>query len=161
MANVSGNKPQDHQQETDTSIEVNVPIGVAYNQWTQFEEYPQFMGGVESVQQLEDDLVHWKVSVAGHTVEYDAKIVEQVPDSRIEWASVSGRDTGGHVTFDRLAPDRTRVTLHLRYSPEGLLEKVGELVNVVGMQAKADLARFKTFIESRGRETGQWRGVIE
>jgi uncharacterized membrane protein len=146
---------------TGTSIEVDVPVRVAYNQWTQFEEFPKFMGGVQSVKQLDDDLVHFTVSVAGHTVEYDAQITEQVPDRRIVWESVDGRETGGNVTFQSLGPNRTKVTLSVCYEPKGVLEKIGDLVNVVGLQAKTDLARFKTFIEARGRETGEWRGVIQ
>ncbi len=147
--------------KTSTSIEVNVPLTVAYNQWTQFEEYPQFMSAVQSVEQIKDDLVHWKVSIAGHTVEYDAQILEQVPDSRIVWQSVNGRETGGAVSFERVADGVTKVTLQLTYAPEGPLEKLGDLVDVVGRQAKADLAKFKTFIEARGYPTGQWRGEIE
>jgi uncharacterized membrane protein len=143
------------------SIEVECPIRTVYNQWTQFESFPKFMHGVERVDQKKDDLVHFVVRIAGHRMEYDAEIVAQKPDRCIEWRSTTGRETGGVVSFERVDDKHTRVTLRLNYDPEGVLEKVGDLANVVGMQAKNDLTRFKEFIESSQHEEGAWRGKIE
>jgi uncharacterized membrane protein len=141
-------------------VVVDVPVRTAYNQWTQFEDFPKFMGGVEQVVQRGDDQVHFKINVGGHIVEYDARILEQVPDTRIVWQSTSGKETGGIVNFESLGHDRTRVTLTLGYAPEGALEKVGDLLNIVSLQTRRDLANFKKFIESQGAETGAWRGSI-
>ncbi|MEZ4240943.1 MAG: SRPBCC family protein, partial [Myxococcota bacterium] len=113
------------------SIIVDVPIRKAYNQWTQFETFPQFMGGVERVRQMGPDRVHFLVNVAGRRVEYDAKIVEQEPDDRIVWRSVTGKKTGGMVTFRPVDHTRTEVTLDLMYEPEGVLENVGDLLGLV------------------------------
>jgi uncharacterized membrane protein len=142
------------------SIVVEVPITKAYNQWTQFEEFPRFMGGVESVTQKGPDMVHWRVNVAGRTVEYDARIVEQEPDRRIVWRSVAGKKTGGMVDFEAIGPNRTRVTLDLMYEPEGVLENVGDLLGFVSRRTQQDLQNFKDFIEGREVETGAWRGEI-
>jgi len=143
------------------SIDVEAPIRTVYNQWTQFESFPKFMHAVQQVEQKRDDLVHFTVSIGGHKVEYDAEITRQDPDRRVEWHSLAGRDTGGVVTFDPIDAQHTRVALYLEYAPEGPLEHVADLVNVVGMQAKKDLKRFKAFIEERGREEGAWRGKID
>jgi len=141
-------------------IVVDVPIRTAYNQWTQFEEFPRFMNSVKSVTQHGPDSVHFVIKLAGHEVEYEAKILEQLPDKRIVWESVNGKDTGGIVRFEPISPNRTRVFLTLGYQPEGPLEKVGDLVGIVGMETDRALAGFKRFIESRGTETGSWRGAI-
>ncbi|HTO55822.1 MAG TPA: SRPBCC family protein [Myxococcota bacterium] len=142
------------------TIDVDVPLSTAYNQWTQFEEFPRFMEGVESVRQLDDTRLFWKADVGGKTVEWQAKITEQVPDIRVAWRSVSGAKNAGAVTFDRLDDRRTRITLELEYEPEGFVENVGDFLGVVSRRAKGDLARFKDFIEKRGHETGAWRGRI-
>jgi uncharacterized membrane protein len=143
------------------SIVVNVPVRVAYNQWTQFEEFPRFMEGVESVRQLDDKRLHWRATVAGKVKEWDAEISEQRPDERIAWTSRSGARNAGVVTFHRLDDDRTKLMLQLDYEPEGAVESVGDAVGVVSGRVAADLNRFKEFIESRNRETGAWRGEID
>jgi uncharacterized membrane protein len=142
------------------TIDVDVPLSTAYNQWTQFEEFPRFMEGVESVRQLDDTRLFWKAEIGGKTVEWQAKITEQVPDIRVAWRSVSGARNAGAVTFDRLDDRRTRISLELEYEPAGFVENVGDFLGVVSHRAKADLARFKEFIEKRGHETGAWRGRI-
>ncbi len=143
------------------SIDVNVPISTAYNQWTQFEEFPHFMEGVKSVRQLDDKRLHWKTQVAGKEMDFDAIIDQQVPDQRIAWHSTIGPKQGGVVTFHRLGDDKTRIMLQMEYDPQGFVEKTGDLVGVVSMRIKGDLDRFKIFIEKRGSETGGWRGEVQ
>jgi uncharacterized membrane protein len=143
------------------SIEVDVPVRTAYNQWTQFEEFPRFMEGVESVRQLDDKRLHWRANIGGKTKEWDAEITEQRPDERIAWTSRGGAHNAGVATFHRLSDNRTKVMLQLEYDPEGVVENVGDAVGVVSMRVKSDLGRFKEFVESRGRETGAWRGEID
>ena len=143
------------------SVEVEVPVRTAYDQWTQFEEFPNFMEGVEEVKQLDDVTLHWKASVAGQTREWDAKITEQVPDQRIAWTNIDGASNAGVVTFHRLDDNRSKVMLQLEFEPEGLVEKAGDALGVVKARTKGDLERFKAFIESRGRETGAWRGEVQ
>jgi uncharacterized membrane protein len=142
------------------SIDVEVPVRVAYNQWTQFEDFPKFMEGVKSVRQLDDRRLHWHAEVAGRDKEWDAEITEQHPDERIAWRSTGGAANAGVVTFHRLDDARTRVMLQLDYEPEGVTESVGDALGVVSARVKGDLTRFKDFVESRGRETGAWRGDI-
>ena len=144
----------------DESIEVEVPVSTAYNQWTQFEDFPTFMGGVEEIRQLSDTLTHWKTSIGGVEREFDAQIVEQTPDTRVAWQSVDGTTHVGQVSFEPLGPTQTRVHVHTTWEPEGLVEKAGAAVGVDDRQVKADLRRFKEFIESRGVETGAWRGEV-
>jgi uncharacterized membrane protein len=143
------------------SIEVEVPLSTAYNQWTQFEEFPQFMEGVEKVIQLEDDRLHWAAEVGGQRREWEAKITEQRPDERVAWTSTEGAKNAGVVTFHRIDDDTTRVMLQLEFEPEGLAEKAGDALGVLKRRAKGDLERFKEMIEARGRETGAWRGEID
>jgi uncharacterized membrane protein len=143
------------------SIEVDVPVRAAYNQWTQFEEFPRFMQGVESVQQLDDKRLHWRANIAGKAKEWDAEITEQRPDERIAWTSRSGPWNAGVVTFHRLNDTRTKVMLQLDYDPEGVVENLGDAIGVVSGRVKGDMERFKEFIERRGRETGAWRGEIK
>lgn len=142
------------------SIEVNVPVHTAYNQWTQFEEFPRFMDGVEEVKQLNDKGLYWRARVGGKVQEWDAKITEQVPDQRIAWHSVTGDENAGLVTFHSVDPTMTRVVLRLDYTPVGALEHLGDALGVLDRQVEGDLKRFKDFIESRGAETGGWRGTI-
>jgi uncharacterized membrane protein len=142
------------------SIDVNVPVSTAYNQWTQFEDFPKFMDGVEEVRQLDDTHLHWRAKVAGKEEEWDAEITEQIPDKRIAWRSISGVPNAGVVTFHKISDDKTRVTLQMDYTPQSVDEKVGDAVGLVKMQAKESLKRFKEFIESRGKETGAWRGSV-
>jgi uncharacterized membrane protein len=142
------------------SIEVNVPVRTAYNQWTQFEEFPRFMEGVKEVTQLDDTRLHWKAAIAGQDKEWDAEITEQTPDQRIAWTSRGGAINGGVVTFHRLSDARSKVMLQLEYAPQGVVESVGDALGVVSLRVQGDLERFKEFIEKRGRETGAWRGQV-
>jgi uncharacterized membrane protein len=134
---------------------------VAYNQWTQFEEFPKFMDGVQAVRQIDDKHLHWRAEIGGKEEEWDAEITEQIPDRRIAWRSTSGTPNAGVVTFQSSAPDRTQVTLQMDYEPQRLSEKVGDALGVMDRRVEDDLDRFKDFIESRGRPTGGWRGTIE
>ena len=143
------------------SIEVKVPVSTAYNQWTQFEEFPRFMEGVEKVIQQDDTRLHWVVEIAGQTREYDATITEQTPDQRIAWRADGEATNAGVVTFHRISDDTTRIMLQLEYEPDGVIEKAGDIVGIVKGRVKGDLKRFKDFIESRGSETGAWRGEVE
>lgn len=142
------------------SIEVNVPVDTAYNQWTQFESFPHFMEGVKQVQQLDAKRLHWRASVGGKEEEWDAVIEEQVPDQRIAWRSTTGAENSGVVSFVPLGSDSTRVTLQMGYQPEGLVEKAGDALGMAGRRVDGDLKRFKEFVESRGGESGAWRGEI-
>lgn len=146
--------------KVDKSILVNVPISIAYNQWTQFEAFPQFMSGVKSVTQLDDEHLTWVAEIAGVRRQWDATILEQVPDKKVSWAATEGATNAGSVTFDDVGGGQTQVRLVLEYEPEGLVEKIGDKLNVVENQAKGDLDRFKAFVESEGYATGAWRGSV-
>ena len=143
------------------SIDVEVPVSTAYNQWTQFEEFPRFMEGVKSVTQIDDTHVHWVAEVAGKEKEWDAEITEQHPDERVAWRATSGAENAGVVTFHHLNERTTRVTLQLDAEPEGPVETVGTALGFLQRRVKGDLERFKEFIEGRGRESGSWRGEVE
>lgn len=140
------------------SIEVNAPLRTVYNQWTQFEEFPRFMQGVKEVRQLDDTHLHWCAKVGGKEVEWDAEIVEQVPDEKISWRSMSGKGNAGIVRFDKVDDTHTRVHLSMEIEPQTVVEKIGSAVGVPSHRVEEDLERFKEFIESRGVETGGWRG---
>jgi uncharacterized membrane protein len=141
------------------SIEVDVPVRVAYDQWTQFEEFPRFMGGVESVKQIDDKRLHWKAEAAGKVQEWDAEITEQVPDQRVAWRSIDGKTNSGQVTFQPADGGKTEVTVELGWEPEGLKEKIGGALGFDDRQVKQDLERFEHVLDERGgRETGAWRG---
>ena len=143
------------------SIEVAVPVRTAYDQWTQFEEFPRFMGGVQEVRQVGDALTHWVAEIAGVRREWDAAILEQVPDEKVAWAATSGATNAGAVYFTAVGEACTRVRLTLDYEPEGVVERIGDILDVIDRQAVADLDRFKEFIEQAGAATGTWRGTIE
>jgi uncharacterized membrane protein len=143
------------------SIDVNVPVHVAYNQWTQFEEFPRFMEGVEEIRQLDDKRLHWRANIGGKEKEWDAVITEQIPDQRIAWKNTTGAQNAGVVTFHHISDKTTRVMLQLEYDPEGIIENVGDTIGVVSSRVKGDLERFKEYIERRGSETGAWRGKVE
>jgi uncharacterized membrane protein len=143
------------------SIDVEVPITTAYNQWTQFEEFPMFMEGVDRVEQLDDAHLHWMVSFGGRRHEFDAEIIEQRPDVQIAWRTTAGKQQDGNVTFHRLAEERTRITVQMEWKPEGLYEQLGRLLGVAERRVKGDLQRFKQLIESRGLESGGWRGEVD
>lgn len=142
------------------SIELNVPVRTAYNQWTQFEDFPRFMEGVEQVRQIDDKHLHWKASIAGKQEEWDAEITEQVPDQRIVWKSQRGAKNGGMLTFSSIANNKSKINLRVEYEPQGAVEKTGDVVGVISQRVEGDLKRFKEFIESRGEETGAWRGTV-
>jgi len=143
------------------SVEVEVPVSTAYNQWTQFESFPEFMEGVEQITQVNDVRTHWKTKIAGVEREFDAEIVEQHPDERIAWRSLEGPQQAGVVTFHRLGEGRSKVMLQMDFEPEGLLEKAGDTIGIVESRVSGDLERFKRFIESRGQESGSWRGDVD
>jgi uncharacterized membrane protein len=143
------------------AVEVEVPVRTAYNQWTQFEDFPQFMEGVKEVRQLDETHLHWTVEVAGRTREWDAEVTEQVPDERVAWRSQAGAENAGVVTFHKLEEGRSRVTVQIEAEPDGPIEAVGDALGLLERRVKGDLGRFKKFIESRGAETGAWRGEVE
>ena len=147
--------------KVETSIEVNVPVDTAYNQWTQFEEFPRFMEGVEEVRQLDDTRLHWTAEVGGKKHEWDAEIVEQRPDERVAWKSTDGKTNAGVVTFHRLDENRSKVMVQIDWEPEGMVEELGAKVGADESRVRGDLERFKALVESRGAETGAWRGEVE
>ncbi len=142
------------------SVDVEVPISVVYNQWTQFESFPEFMNGVERIIQTDDRHSHWVTKIGGADREFDTEITEQHPEERVAWKSTDGTTHAGVITFHRLSEQSTRVTAQIDWQPEGLVEKAGAVLGVDDHQVKADLKRFKKFIESRGQETGGWRGDV-
>lgn len=142
------------------TIEVNAPVSTVYNQWTQFEDFPQFMASVHEIRQLDDKHLHWKANVAGEEKEWDVEITEQIPDKRIAWRSTSGVPNGGVVTFHKISDNLTRVALQMDYQPEGPLEKLGDAFGAVRLETRGNLQKFKDMLEKRGRETGAWRGSI-
>jgi uncharacterized membrane protein len=142
------------------SIEVAVPVRTAYNQWTQFEEFPRFMEGVEEIRQLDDTHVHWVASFGGTRHEWDAEITEQHADERIAWRNVDGKDNAGVVTFHRIGDGETRIMVQMDWVPEGVKEKLGDLLGAADRRVRSDLERFKELIEERGRESGAWRGDV-
>lgn len=141
-------------------ILVNVPVSTAYNQWTQFEDFPHFMGGVKKVTQLSDDRLEWVAEIAGVKRKWEAKILEQVPDRKVAWAATEGATNAGSVEFEDVGGGQTSIRLFIDYEPEGLVEKVGDKLHVVDHQAEADLKRFKAFIEAEEYASGAWRGSV-
>src|SRR5262245_31567403 len=142
------------------SIDVNVPVHTAYNQWTQFEEFPRFMEGVREVKQLDDKHLHWCTNIGGKEKEWEAEITEQIPDKRIAWHNTGGTTNAGVVTFHHVDDQRTRVMVQIDYDPEGFVENVGDLFGATAHRVEGDLERFKEFVERCGQETGAWRGEI-
>lgn len=142
------------------SIDVDLRISTVYNQWTQFEDFPEFMDGVEKVTQRDDTHLHWVAEIGGVRREWEAEITEQEPDQRIAWTSREGIFNSGVVTFDRLDGDSARVTLQMQFEPETFAERAGDALGIVQRQVEGDLKRFKEFIEARGEETGAWRGRV-
>ena len=147
--------------EVEAWCEVEVPVRTAYDQWTQFEEFPRFMASVQQVRQLDDVHLHWDATVAGKPKAWDAEITEQIPDQRIAWRSTSGALNMGVVTFDKRGEDRTRVTLRMVYGPESLDEKIGDALGAVRLEAERNLRNFKDLVEGRGSEAGGWRGTVQ
>ena len=145
----------------ESTIDVNVPVRVAYDQWTQFEEFPRFMDAVESVKQLDDTHLHWVAKIGGIRKEWDAEITQQEPDQRVAWTSTSGADNAGSVDFHRIDDNKTLITLTMDIDPEGVLENVGDAVGVPDRQVEGDLKRFKEFIETQAVPSGAWRGTVK
>lgn len=143
------------------SVDVDVPVRAAYNQWTKFELFPRFMGAVERIDQVSDTRTHWVTKIAGVEREFDAEITEQHPDERIAWKTVDGPTQAGVVTFHRIDDNHSRVSLQLDFDPEGFAEKAGSALGVVDGQIKSDLKSFKSFIESEGSGVGGWRGDVQ
>ena len=141
-------------------VVVNVPIRVAYDQWTQFESFPQFMEGVKEVVQLDEKTLRWHASIAGKDEEWEAEITDQVPDKHIAWRSTTGAPNAGSVIFEPKAPDQTRVSLEISYEPRDTAEKVGDALGVLERRVDGDVKRFKSFIEKQQAPTGAWRGEI-
>jgi len=142
------------------TIVVNCPVRTVYNQWTQFEEFPRFMEGVQEVHQHGDKRLHWRAEIAGKVKEWEAEIFDQTPDQRIAWRSIDGHKNSGRVDFMPMGPNETEVRLTLHYGPEGALENLGDALGVVSRRVEEDLERFKKYIEMRGFESGAWRGEI-
>ncbi|MDQ6918925.1 MAG: SRPBCC family protein [Candidatus Dormibacteraeota bacterium] len=146
--------------EVTKSIEVPVDVTTAYNQWTQFESFPQFMEGVQEIRQIDEKHLHWKAEIGGKVEEWDAEITEQIPDDRIAWRATNGAPNAGVVTFHHIAENESRVTLQLEYAPQGLAEKVGEALGFMDRQVQKDLERFRDLLTTRGAATGGYRGEI-
>jgi carbon monoxide dehydrogenase subunit G len=146
--------------KVEQSIQVDVPVSTAYGQWTQFEDFPHFMGGVKEVRQLDDRRLHWVAEIAGVRREWEASVLEQVPDSKVAWAATSGATNAGAVRFEPAGAGSTIVHLTLEYEPEGVVEQAGDKLGIVQRQVKSDLERFKKLIEDQGYASGAWRGSI-
>ena len=142
------------------SIDLEVPVRAAYDQWTQFEDFPKFMKGVEEIRQLDDRHLHWVAELGGTRHEWDAEITEQLPDERVAWRNTDGKDNAGVVTFHKLSDDRSKVMVQMDYVPEGIKEKVGSALGFDERGVKGDLERFKDLIEKHGSESGAWRGEV-
>ena len=143
------------------SIDLDVPVRVAYDQWTQFASFPMFMEGVKEVHQVDDTHLHWKAEIGGKAVEWDAVIAEQVPDQRIAWRNTDGATNAGVVTFQQIGEAQCRVMLQMETEPHGLVETVGDALGFLGHQVEGDLKRFKEMVEGRGAATGAWRGSVD
>ena len=143
------------------TIEVNVPVSTAYNQWTQFEEFPKFMEGVESVKQIDDTHLRWVAEIGSKRHEWEAEITEQKPDQKIAWRSVQGHGNSGTVTFEPISEIQTRITVVMEHETEGMVESLGSALGSDSRRVQGDLERFKELVESRGTETGAWRGEVE
>ena len=147
--------------QIEQSIDVNVPVSTAYNQWTQFEEFPRFMEDISEVRQLDDTHLHWTAEIGGKIVEWDAEITEQTPDERVAWKSTDGKRNAGVVTFHRLSDTSCKVMAQIEYETEGIVEKIGSALGADERRVKADLDSFKAMIERSGHATGAWRGEVD
>lgn len=143
------------------SIDIDVPVRTAYDQWTQFEEFPLFMEGVSSIDQIDDTHLEWHATIGGVDKSWRAKVTEQTPDQRIAWKSIEGARNDGAITFHRIDDEKSRLVLQLDVEPDGVVETIGDAAGFVSRRAKGDLERFKEFIENRGTATGAWRGEVE
>jgi uncharacterized membrane protein len=151
---------REFEEEVEESVTVGAPLRQVYDQWTQFESFPSFMEGVKQVKQLDDKRLFWRAEIGGSEQEWEAEIVDQTPDERIAWRSVTGAVNAGAVLFRKMPDGRTEVTLRIRYNPKSLTESVGSALGLVGRRVAGDLQRFATFMEERGQATGAWRGEI-
>lgn len=151
---------EDEMSHVEKSIEVNVPVTTAYNQWTQFEEFPKFMEGVREVHQLDDTRLVWHANIGGQDESWEAEITEQIPDKRIAWRNKTGAINAGVVTFHHIDDQTSRIMLQMDYETTGFLESVGDAVGFMDSRVEGDLQRFKEFIEERQVETGAWRGEV-
>ncbi|TVR76157.1 MAG: SRPBCC family protein [Sphaerobacteraceae bacterium] len=142
------------------SIEVNAPVSTVYNQWTQFEEFPKFMDGVREVHQIDDTRMVWHANIAGQDESWEAEVTEQIPDKRVAWRNKTGAVNAGVVTFHHIDEDKARVMLQMDYEPESIVESVGDKLGFMSRRVEGDLERFKELVESRGEETGGWRGQV-
>jgi hypothetical protein len=147
--------------QIEQSIEVNVPVSTAYNQWTQFEDFPRFMEDISEVRQVDDTHLHWVADIGGKVVEWDAEITEQKPDERVAWKSTSGKPNAGVVTFLRLSDTSCKVVAQMDYETDGIVEKIGSVLGVDARWVKVDLESFKAIVEEHGRATGAWRGEVQ
>lgn len=147
-------------EQIEKTFDVDCPVHTVYNQWTQFEEFPRFMDGVKEVRQTDDTHLHWRASIAGKEKEWDAQIVEQVPDQRIAWRSTTGAPNSGTVRFEPLNKERTRVELRMEYEPQGVVEKAGDTLGMVSGKVDKAVEKFKSMLQERGAETGAWRGEV-
>lgn len=143
------------------SIEVYVPLRTAYDQWTQFEKFPEFMEGIEEVRQIDDTHLHWVAEFGGRRHEWDAVVTEQKPDERVAWRNTNGKDNAGVVTFHRIDADSTRVMVQMDFVPDGVIEKLGDAIGSPDRRVQGDLERFKAMIEERASQTGGWRGEVK
>ena len=147
--------------QIEQSVEVNVPVSTAYNQWTQFEQFPRFMDTIEEVRQLDDTHLHWVAEINGKRHEWDAEITEQRPDQVIAWRAVDGHENSGRVVFERIDDRTTKATVEMEHETEGMVEALGSAIGSDSRQVKKDLERFKDLVEARGAETGGWRGEVQ
>ena len=143
------------------SIEVEVPVSTAYNQWTQFESFPRFMDGIERIEQLDDTHLHWVAEIGGERRTWEAEITEQHPDERVAWKAAEADAPSGVVTFHKLDDSKSKVMVQIEYEPQGAKQSIGSALGLDTRRVKEDLEAFKDFIEARGRETGAWRGEVE
>jgi len=142
------------------SIQVSVPVATAYNQWTQFEEFPKFMEGVKEVHQTDPTHLKWVAQIAGQKREWEAEITQQVPDQTIQWRSLDGTPNAGTVNFEPISGSQTKINLSMEFEPQGIVEQAGKVTGAIDTQIEEDLARFKKLIESMGVESGAWRGTV-
>ena len=143
------------------SIDIDVPVRVAYDHWTQFEAFPEFMDGIEEVRQIDDTHLHWRAKIGGHVAEWDAVITEQLPDERVAWKATDGKANAGVVTFHRLGDESSRVMVQIEHESEGVMEKVGAALGADQREVKNSLERFKELVERRRGASGAWRGEVE
>jgi len=147
-------------------IDVGVPLQVAYDQWTEFGSFPSFMKKVENVEAEEDTKLRWKAQIFWSHREWEATILEQVPEERIVWRSTGQKGhVDGSVTFHELGPNLTRIIVVLEYYPQGFMERTGNLWRAQGRRVRAELLHFRRHVMTRTildpDQVEGWRGTIE